>query len=54
MRTVTNYVRGPSHVSAAISNRLRDQIELEADKQNSTISTIVRNILEKHFQTDNK
>jgi hypothetical protein len=48
------FVRGPGYVSAAISHKLRDQIELEADKQNSTISTIVRQILEKHFQTDNK
>ena len=51
---MVKYVRGPSHVSAAIPHELRDQIELEADKQNSTISSIVRHILEKHFGLGNK
>jgi len=54
MRTVTNYVRGRSYVCAAISHELRDQIELAADKQDVTISAVVRSILEQHFGLDNK
>jgi len=48
------YVRGPSSVSAAISHELRDQIELEADKQDVTISCVVRKILDQHFGLDKK
>jgi DICT domain-containing protein len=43
------YVREPSHVSAAISHELRDQIEIEADRQDVTISAVVRNIIEQYF-----
>ncbi len=54
MREVKNYVRGRSYVCAAISHELRDAIELEADKQDVTLSAVVRNILEQHFGLDNK
>jgi hypothetical protein len=54
MREVTNYVRGRSYVCAAISHDLRDAIELEADKQDVTLSAVVRNILEQHFGLDKK
>lgn len=54
MREVTNYVRGRSYVCAAISHELRDQIELAADKQDVTLSAVVRTILEQHFGLDNK
>lgn len=54
MRTVTNYVRGRSYVCAAISHELRDQIELAADKQDVTLSAVVRDILEQHFGLDTK
>ena len=54
MRTGTTYVRGRSYVCAAISHELRDQIELEADKQDVTLSAVVRSILEQHFGLDTK
>jgi len=48
------YVREPSYVSAQISHQLREQIELEADHQQTTLSSVVKKILEQHFGLDSK
>jgi len=50
----TKHVPGRSYLCAAISRELRDHIEREADKQDVTISAVVRSILEQHFGLDTK
>ena len=54
MRTGTTYVRGRSYVCAAISQEVRDAVEEEANRQDVTISAVVRSILEQHFGLDTK